>query len=82
MHVGVDTHVHRIANRLGWTRQPTKTPEDTQKDLEDWLPRPLWDEVNVLLVGFGQQHCTPIKPQCSTCLNKNLCPVGRSLVEK
>lgn len=80
--LGVDTHVHRIANRLGWTRQPTKTPESTQKELEDWLPRSLWNEVNVLLVGFGQQHCTPVKPHCGTCLNRDLCPVGKSHVNR
>jgi endonuclease-3 len=37
--IGVDTHVHRISNRLGWHRKPTKQPEDTRKSLEDWLPR-------------------------------------------
>lgn len=36
--IGVDTHVHRISNRLGWTRAPTKLPEHTRKELEDWLP--------------------------------------------
>jgi endonuclease III len=36
--IGVDTHVHRISNRIGWTRKVTKTPEDTRKELEDWLP--------------------------------------------
>lgn len=39
MCVGVDTHVHRISNRLGWLRKPTKNPEDTRKALEEWLPR-------------------------------------------
>uniref|UniRef100_A0A4W5K0M8 Nth like DNA glycosylase 1 n=1 Tax=Hucho hucho TaxID=62062 RepID=A0A4W5K0M8_9TELE len=37
--IGVDTHVHRISNRLGWTRGGTKNPEETRKALEDWLPR-------------------------------------------
>ena len=37
--IGVDTHVHRISNRLGWTKKKTKVPEETRKDLEDWLPR-------------------------------------------
>ena len=37
--IGVDTHVHRISNRLGWVKKPTKQPEDTRKALEDWLPR-------------------------------------------
>ena len=51
--LGVDTHVHRIANWLGWTRIPTKLPEATQKALEEWVPRSLWGEMNHLLVGFG-----------------------------
>lgn len=37
--IGVDTHVHRISNRLSWVKKPTKQPEDTRKALEDWLPR-------------------------------------------
>ena len=37
--IAVDTHVHRISNRLGWVKKPTKDPEDTRKALEDWLPR-------------------------------------------
>lgn len=40
--IGVDTHVHRISNRLGWVKKPTKTPEDTRKALEAWLPRYLF----------------------------------------
>ena len=36
---GVDVHVHRISNRLGWVRKKTKEPEQTRKDLESWLPR-------------------------------------------
>lgn len=72
----MDTHVHRICNRLGWVK--TKTPEETRKCLESWLPHELWKEVNHLLVGFGQQTCTPLKPQCVTCLNNNICPFGIS----
>ncbi|XP_065290673.2 endonuclease III-like protein 1 isoform X3 [Dermacentor albipictus] len=75
--IGVDTHVHRISNRLGWLPAPTKTPEQTRKALEAWLPRELWDEVNHLLVGFGQTVCKPVGPKCSTCLNMELCPFGR-----
>lgn len=74
--IGVDTHVHRIANRLGWLPAPTKTPEQTRKGLEAWLPRDLWDEVNHLLVGFGQTVCKPVGPKCSSCLNSELCPFG------
>ncbi|GLV44582.1 uncharacterized protein CBL_13486 [Carabus blaptoides fortunei] len=74
--IGVDTHVHRISNRLGWVN--TKIPEGTRKELESWLPEDLWKEVNNLLVGFGQQICKPVNPQCATCLNLDLCPFGRS----
>lgn len=70
--------MHRITNRLGWVK--TKTPEDTRKALEDWLPLDLWSEVNHLLVGFGQQICQPVRPQCSTCLNNHVCPFGRKEV--
>ncbi|XP_010904324.2 endonuclease III-like protein 1 [Esox lucius] len=72
--IGVDTHVHRISNRLGWTRVRTKNPEQTRKALEDWLPRDLWSEINWLLVGFGQQVCLPVSPLCSACLNQHSCP--------
>ncbi|XP_023170282.2 endonuclease III-like protein 1 [Drosophila hydei] len=74
--IGVDTHVHRIANRLAWLKKPTKEPEQTRIQLESWLPRPLWAEVNHLLVGFGQTICTPVRPNCSECLNNNICPAA------
>ncbi|XP_073414502.1 endonuclease III-like protein 1 isoform X1 [Dendrobates tinctorius] len=72
--IGVDTHVHRISNRLKWVKKETKTPEDTRVALEDWLPRDLWSEINWLLVGFGQQVCLPVSPRCSDCLNRHICP--------
>ncbi|XP_059408921.1 endonuclease III-like protein 1 isoform X2 [Carassius carassius] len=72
--IGVDTHVHRISNRLGWTKKETKTPEETRRALEEWLPRDLWSEINWLLVGFGQQVCLPVAPLCSVCLNQHTCP--------
>lgn len=75
--IGVDTHVHRISNRLGWVRKQTKTPEETRNELEDWLPKPLWKEVNHLLVGFGQEICLPRFPKCSECLNKDICPFAK-----
>jgi endonuclease-3 len=70
--IGVDTHVHRISNRLGWVK--TKTPEDTRKELEDWLPKHYWAHVNVMLVGFGQVLCKPVAPRCQNCPLKDLCP--------
>ena len=72
--IGVDIHVHRITNRLGWTKQKTKEPEKTRKELEDWLPHHLWKEVNWLLVGFGQQICSARYPKCHSCLNIGICP--------
>lgn len=72
--VGVDTHVHRISNRIGWVKKPTPTPEDTRKALQFWLPFELWSEVNHLMVGFGQTICTPISPICNECLNRDICP--------
>lgn len=74
--IGVDVHVHRIANRLGWVREETKQPEQTRKALESWLPSDHWKEVNHLLVGFGQTICTPVKPKCNECLNKAICPAA------
>ncbi|XP_020523389.1 endonuclease III homolog 1, chloroplastic isoform X3 [Amborella trichopoda] len=75
----VDTHVHRICNRLGWvskpgTKQKTSSPEETRVLLESWLPKEEWVEINPLLVGFGQTCCTPLRPHCGECLVNNLCP--------
>ncbi|XP_001366843.2 endonuclease III-like protein 1 isoform X1 [Monodelphis domestica] len=76
--IAVDTHVHRITNRLKWTKKGTKYPEETRAALEDWLPRQLWKEINWLLVGFGQQICLPVNPRCGNCLNRGLCPAAQS----
>jgi endonuclease III len=61
----VDTHVHRISNRLGFVN--TKTPDQTEKELRKKLPEEYWIEFNDLLVPFGQNICLPISPFCSTC---------------
>lgn len=73
--IGVDTHVHRISNWLGWVT--TKTPEETRMALEEWLPDIYWGPINRLLVGFGQLVCTPVNPKCSICTVNELCPTGR-----
>ncbi|KAL3876881.1 hypothetical protein ACJMK2_034663 [Sinanodonta woodiana] len=75
--IGVDTHVHRISNRLGWTQKPTNQPEKTRVALEAWLPREYWKDINHLLVGFGQQTCLPVGPKCGECLNREICPYAR-----
>jgi endonuclease-3 len=61
----VDTHVHRISNRKGWIL--TKTPEESEKALQEVMPIKYWIPLNELLVLFGQKICTPISPHCSSC---------------
>ena len=68
----VDTHVHRISNRLGYVR--TRTPEQTEMALRAKLPRRYWIGYNDLLVSFGQNICVPISPKCSQCPVTDLCP--------
>nr|VDD59453.1 unnamed protein product [Brassica oleracea] len=75
----VDTHVHRICNRLGWvtkpgTKQKTSSPEETRVALQQWLPKEEWVAINFLLVGFGQKICTPLRPRCGVCSISELCP--------
>lgn len=68
----VDTHVHRISNRLGYVR--TRTPDQTEMALRAKLPRRYWIGYNDLLVTFGQNLCAPISPRCSACPVRPLCP--------
>ncbi len=68
----VDTHVHRISNRLGFVR--TKSPDQTELALRKKLPRRHWIELNDLLVAFGQNVCQPLSPRCCTCPVRALCP--------
>jgi len=63
--VCVDTHVHRVSNRLGYVN--TKTPEQTEQALRQKLPHKYWIEFNDLLVTWGQNICVPISPFCSKC---------------
>jgi endonuclease III len=67
----VDTHVHRICNRLGYVA--TKTPDETEKVLRSQLPPEYWIEINDLLVAFGQNHCYPVSPRCSNCRLSSIC---------
>ncbi|KAF9618021.1 hypothetical protein IFM89_039418 [Coptis chinensis] len=69
----VDTHVHRICNRLKWVCS-TSSPEGTRVGLELWLPKEEWVPINPLLVGFGQTVCTPLRPRCGMCGINHLCP--------
>ena len=67
----VDTHVHRICNRLGWV--DTRDPDATELALARVMPRRYWIPVNAIMVGFGQQVCTPQSPRCSGCPVHGLC---------
>jgi endonuclease III len=70
----VDTHVHRISQRFGWVPSTVKSPEDTRKCLESWLPRKHWGTINHLLVGLGQTVCVPVHPKCAMCELNDICP--------
>jgi len=67
----VDTHVHRISNRLGLIK--TKTVEQTEASLKLVLPKKQWTAWNKLVVMWGQNICTPISPKCSECVIRHLC---------
>jgi endonuclease III len=68
----VDTHVHRISNRLRWVT--TRTPEETERALMIVLPRRHWIGINDTMVSFGQRVCVPISPRCSACPLSPDCP--------
>jgi len=71
----IDTHCHRIPNRIGWLK--TKTPEQTERQLEKILPKKYWREFNALFVLFGKTICQPISPWCSKCpINKYCSKIG------
>jgi endonuclease-3 len=68
----VDTHVHRISNRLGLVK--TKNVTETEQQLKQLLPKKYWSEYNKLMVMWGQNICVPISPKCSICPLLPLCP--------
>lgn len=68
----IDTHCHRIPNRLGWIE--TKTPEKTEIELSKILPEKYWREFNSIFVQFGKTICVPISPKCSQCPIEKYCP--------
>ncbi len=77
----VDTHVHRIANRLGWVK--TQLPEQTEQALYAGTDARWWPYINLYLVTWGQNMCRPVYPRCGECPLARLCPrVGVTLVGK
>jgi endonuclease-3 len=69
--LAVDTHVHRISNRLGWVK--TKNPEETEFKLMELIPKELWGPLNGSMVEFGKQICKPVKPECKNCPIEKYC---------
>lgn len=71
--IGVDVHIHRLAQMWGWVPKSTN-PEKTRIALEEWVPKKYWYEINPLLVGFGQTVCVPNAGNCDVCtLATGLC---------
>ena len=78
----VDTHVHRISNRLGWVA--TRQPDETEQALYAFAEPAWWPYINLYLVTWGQNVCRPLYPRCGACVLHDLCPrigvdkIGRS----
>ena len=71
-HICVDTHVHRISNRLGWVK--TSTPDETEQALYRAIARRWWAQLNLCLVTWGQHVCRPVHPRCGDCAIAGDCP--------
>ena len=70
--IAVDTHVHRISNRMGLVE--TSTPEETEVELEKIVPQEQWKDINGLMVLFGKQICRHVGPKCDVCVMDDICP--------
>jgi endonuclease III len=68
----VDTHVHRISNRLGWVR--TRQPDETEQALYAFAEPRWWPYINLYLVTWGQNVCRPVYPRCGECVLREMCP--------
>jgi len=68
----VDTHVHRLSNRLGWVS--TRTPEQTEQALYRSIDQRWWPYINLYLVTWGQNVCRPVYPRCGACAIRDVCP--------
>jgi endonuclease III len=77
----VDTHVHRISNRLGWVR--TNSPDETEQALYRATASRWWPYINLYLVTWGQNVCRPVYPRCGACAIEPYCPrVGVTVTAK
>ena len=75
--IPVDTHVHRISNRLGLV--DTKTPEETEFELIRKIPKKYWLEINDTFVMYGQNICKPISPRCDVCKIRQICKYYKTM---
>lgn len=78
--IAVDTHVHRVVNRLGWVK--TTTPESTEKALRAALPEKYWLDINRVMVSFGRAVCAPGTPRCGVCPVKEWCKYPKKTPSK
>ena len=69
--IPVDTHVHRVSNRLGLV--DTKNPDETEYKLSEILDKKFWSDVNSDFIRFGKTICKPINPNCQVCKLKDIC---------
>lgn len=76
-YIAIDTHCHRIPNRIGWIK--TKTPEQTEEKIKKILPKKYWQDFNDIFVAFGQNICKPISPHCRECPISRYCKYYREV---
>lgn len=76
--IAVDTHVHKIANRLSWVE--TTNADKTRIELERIVDKKYWEELNEILVGFGQETCKSVGPKCDECLLRDSCKYYKDVV--
>lgn len=79
-YIAVDTHVHRISNRLGWVK--TKKPEETEIELMKIIDKKYWKILNSILVEFGKSICKPKGQRCDICPLRDLCPSSKIVAKK
>jgi endonuclease-3 len=75
----VDTHVHRISNRIGLVS--TASPDDTEVALQEIAPKELWCDINAVMIRFGQRICLPRRPRCDECSVRSECDYYSALPE-
>jgi len=74
--IPVDTHVHRISNRIGLVK--TRIPKETEAELKRIIPKKYWIKLNYLFVKHGKKICRPVSPKCSECTIKKYCIYGKT----